>query len=339
MIASALLATASILGGATIAATPKIQGMNFAHALAAGKGYGSVASAASLQELRDLGINAIAITPFGFQKHPSDTDIVWAGHGGPWISETDDALRGVARQAHRLGMAVMMKPHIWLRQPEWPGSIDHPNQREWDAWFGSYREFILHYARLADEIKAEELSAGNELVIASRHEAAWRNIIGEIRRVYHGRLTYGANLDEFSSVKFWDALDFIGVSAYFPLSDARAPDRNALLRGWKPIATRLEELSRRTGRRIVFTELGYRSSDYATARPWEHRGGIVNLELQKDAYEAFFQAIWSQPWFEGVYFWKWESYSNHARSDDSNFFIEHKPAEAVIRRYLARPHN
>ncbi len=315
---------------------PKIHGMNFAHSLEPEKGYGSAASMQSLRELHSLGADAIAIMPFGFQRSANDTEIRWTGHGGAGISETDERIRSVTRQAHQLGLRVMMKPHIWLRPPEWPGSIDHDSDTEWRTWFESYRRFIVHYAGLAEELKIESLSIGNELVTASKRERDWRAIIAGVRRVYHGQLTYGANAAEVFDVRFWDALDVIGVSAYFQLTDHRSPTLEAMVAAWRPVESRLAELSRRTHRSVIFTELGYRSSDDCAARPWEHHGGASNPALQAAAFEAFFRAIWPQPWFGGVYIWKWESYPGHSRADDADFPIEHKPAEDVIRSYFSR---
>jgi hypothetical protein len=42
----------------------------------------------------------------------------------------------------------------------------------------------------------------------------------EIRKIYTGKLTYAANWDDFDKVPFWKELDYIGIDAYFPLSDA-----------------------------------------------------------------------------------------------------------------------
>jgi glycosyl hydrolase family 113 len=288
----------------SLANAQKIRGMNFAHSLREEKGYGTAASLDSLRELRRLGVDSIAITPFGFQRFRTDTKIVWVGNGGSWIGETDDRLRAVTRQAHGLALTVMLKPHLWLRPPEWPGSIDHRTEPRWKAWFASYREFILHYARLAEEVRAESFSVGNELVLTTPRERDRRKIIGAVRRVYHGRVTYGANLDEFADVPFWDARDFIGISAYFPLTKERSPSVETMIRAWQPIAEELARLSARTRRPIGFTELGYRSSDYAAAKPWEHGGSSLNLKLQADAFEAFFLSIWPRRWFGGVYIWK-----------------------------------
>jgi len=281
----ALLALA-VAGPAAEAGPAKDRGMSYAHSLHGDRGYGSAASAASLAELKELGVDAISITPFGFQRSERDTEIIWVGNragrsGG--IGETDEAMRAAARQARAAGMRVMLKPHLWLRQPQWPGSIDHSSTAEWEAWFAAYTPFVLHYARLAEELHAETFCIGNELTNSVKQEKAWRKLIAETRRVYHGRLTYGANLDEVYQVPFWDALDAIGISAYFPLSPEESPSEAALERGWQPIVNKLATLSAREKRPILFTELGYASRDGAATEPWKEKGSKLNLALQAAA--------------------------------------------------------
>lgn len=308
--------------------------MGYAHSLRPNQGYGSPASAESLRQLALLGFDSISLTPFGFQRSSEDTEIIWVGNRGGRIGETDDAIRAGVRQARARGFRIMLKPHIWLRPPGWPGSIEPTDAAGWNAWFDSYREFILHYARLAEEIHAETFCVGNELVIASSHEKAWRQLIAKTRKVYHGRLTYGANFDEVFNVPFWDALDAIGVSAYFPLSDAGAPDAATLIRAWQPIVAKLARFSARWKRPVLFTEVGYASRDGATKHPWEEHGGNLNVRVQAAAYEAFFRAVWPQSWVAGVYFWKWESYPHHDDGHRIAFTIENKPAAEVVRRYF-----
>ena len=298
-------------------------------------GYGSAASLDSLRRLQALHVNAVAVMPFGFQRRADDAEIFWTGSRGSrhghGIGETDEAMRGVIAQAHGIGMRVLLKPHLGLRPPEWPGSIHHDSDAQWAAWFSSYREFMLHYAAMAESTHTEMLCIGNELTMASKREAEWRSLIADLRKVYRGRLTYGANLEEVFDVRFWDALDAIGVSAYFPLSEEASPSRETIERGWQPIVARLGELSRRWKRPVLITELGYASRDYATEKPWEESGEHLNLHLQADAFAAFFRAVWTQPWLEGSYLWKWESYPDHADSNGIEYAIEHKSAEAVIR--------
>ena len=71
---------------------------------------------------------------------------------------------------------------------------------------------------LAEAEKAEIFCVGLEFSHAQKYEERWRKIIAAVRAVYRGKVTYGANWNDYAEVKFWDALDYIGVLAYFPLT-------------------------------------------------------------------------------------------------------------------------
>lgn len=311
----------------------KHRGMSYAHEWrrAEDLGYGSARSRASLARLKELGVNWISITPFGFQSTPRDTTIRW---GGARFSESDDRLRRVTAQAHEVGIKVMLKPHLWLRPPAWVGVIDQETERDRAAWFEAYRAFAIHYATLAAQAGMDAFCIGNELEKTTRHEAAWRSLIHDVRAVYRGPITYGAGGEEAPAIKFWDALDYIGISAYYPLVDARSPDRRALVAAWVPITKNLAVLSARWKKPILFTELGYRSADFAAWKQWEvGRTAPVNQQLQADAYAAFFEAVWPQPWFAGVYWWKWVSYLDDGGADDNDYTPRHKTAEVALAQY------
>lgn len=291
--------------------------------------YGSPASAESLRELKALGVNWISITPFGF--HRGTPEIRW---GGERVWETDESLVAVTRQAHDLGIKVLLKPHIWgrgeLKMDEWQDA-------EWRTWFEGYTKFIEHYATIARDAKVDAFCVGNEQKVASRHEAEWRRIIANVRAIYRGPVTYGANFDEVFDVAFWDAVDWIGVSGYFPLVGERSPSRESLVRAWQPVVERLGLLARDTRKPIVFTEVGYRSADGAAWRQWElPRDAPLNLDAQRAAYEAFFEAVWPQPWLAGMYPWKWYSYPDHSGPRSNDYEIDNKPAEEVVRRYYSQ---
>ena len=309
--------------------------MSYAHAWgrrAAFRGYGSDGSAESLALLKELGTNWISITPFGFQRTPQDATIRW---GGSRFSETDDALKAVTKQAQDLNINVMLKPHLWLRPPAWVGMIEPITEEGWVRWFAAYREFILHYATLAQETGMEALCIGNELSRTTHREKAWRQLIDDIRAIYDGVLTYGAHADEVWEVPFWDQLDFIGVSAYFELADGPVASRSDLVAAWQPLVSKLGRLSNRWRKPVLFTELGYRSVDFSARYPWKSDDSTpVNLTLQADAYAAFFEAVWPQPWFGGVYWWKWLSFPDDGGAND-DYTPRAKPAEDVIREYYA----
>jgi hypothetical protein len=308
-----------------IPAGVKQHGMSFAAANPARGTYGSTASAESLRELKTLGVDWISIMPFAF--HRGTAGLTW---GGDRVWETDESLIAVTKQAHDLGIKVLLKPHVWGRSEL---NMQNWTETEWRAWFDSYARFAEHYAQLARDIRADAYCIGNEQKIASSHEREWRRIIQRVRAVYHGPLTYGANFDEVFDIPFWDALDWIGVSGYFPLSDAATPSRAELIDAWQPILTRLEQLSNRYRRPIVFTEIGYRSADRAAWRQWEiPRDAPTNAQAQRVAYEAFFETVWPKPWVAGAYPWKWFSYPDHGSASGNHYDFEKKPAAEVIRR-------
>ena len=298
-----------------------------------------------LEMVAELGADWIVQTPFGWQSSVASPVVRLVTSGHVLWGETDEGLEVTTRLARELGIKTLLKPHIWLTRSsgdEWRGQIAMRTDADWERWFASYRAFILHYAKPAQRLGIEALAVGTELhATAIAKPERWRRLIGEIRELYDGELTYAANwYREYEEIPFWDALDLIGVQAYFPLSDKSSPSSAELEDGWRTHKEALAQMSRRLGKPILFTEIGYRSVPTAATRPWEwpRRGetGAVDLELQSRAYEAFFRTFWSEEWFAGAYFWKW--FPKHAASGGAGhrgFTPQNKPAEAVLRRWYA----
>ncbi|MCW0295075.1 hypothetical protein NIL11_27035, partial [Klebsiella pneumoniae] len=91
--------------------------------------------------------------------------------------------------------------------------------------------------------------------------AQWRRVIVEVRRRTGVPLTYAANWDKYEHVSFWDALDVIGIQAYFPLVDRPGlPEPADLDRAWSRLLERLRAFARRHHRKVLLAELGYNRS-------------------------------------------------------------------------------
>src|SRR5437879_12905181 len=102
-----------------------------------------------------------------------------------------------------------------------------------------YREFILHYARLAELGGFDLLSIGTELEGVTSYEEEWRRIIADVRRVYHGPITYAANWgEEIESIRFWDALDYVSGNNDYPLAAKPSARAEELLPCAEPSARR-----------------------------------------------------------------------------------------------------
>ncbi|MFQ5766435.1 MAG: hypothetical protein ACE5ID_00395 [Acidobacteriota bacterium] len=297
-------------------------------------------SSAHLDPLVDNGARWISLTPFGWQRGVHSPRVAFATGSDHMIwGESDEGLGTIARAAHARGQSILLSPHIWLMGSpgKWRGDIEMREEEDWRQWFETYRAFILHYARLAQKEKMEMLSVGLELTRTTlQREDDWRRLIRDVRRVYDGLLTYSANwYQEPESIRFWDALDFVGIQAYFPLGNQVSPDLAALQEAWSGPLARLQALAAKTGKRIVFTEVGYKSSRGGTAEPWLWRPqGPVDLDLQVRAYEALFDTFWNKPWFAGAFIWKWHVARRAGGSQDGTFTPQGKPALAVMKRFF-----
>lgn len=289
-------------------------------------------------------VSWIAQMPFGWQGDAAGPTIRMntvrhSGRGGMW-GESDAGLIYTAQLAHQHGIHTLLKPHLWVRgHGSWPGDIKMSSAADWNAWFASYSTFMLHYAAVAETAHIEGLCIGTELLHATEpaHEKAWRGLIRQIRRVYHGPLTYAANWSgEYQQIRFWDALDYVGIQAYFPLSPMASPPLDTLLKGWQPHLRALAAWQRKIKKPIVFTEIGYKTTADAAARPWEWPERMALAEpdeaTQARCYEAMFRACWGLPWLKGVFIWKW--YPGLAADGPArrhaDFTPQHKPAEAVL---------
>ncbi len=295
-------------------------------------------SEAVLQEIAALGTTHLVLVSFGFQPRP-DVPAIRMHTDGGWYSETDAGIRTLARRAEALGMGIILKPHVWVgsydTEGQARGEIAFETEAQWQRWEAAYRRFLLHYARLAEAVGAAVLVGGTGLAgTVQAREAFWRNLIADVRSLYGGKLTYAANwYEEYRQVPFWDALDYVGVQAYFPLSKADDPSLAQLRASWTPHLEALRHVARRTGRPILFTEIGYRSAPDAARAPWrwpeEHAQAPPDPALQARCYRAFFAAVWPQPWLAGAMLWKWPA----ADEDRSHGFTpQDKLAQEVIRR-------
>jgi len=308
------------------------RGVCVAHAVSMEGGYLSGACGHELEKLRGMGANWVSLSPFGYLPSPGTPIIRPSADAGP-EEETDEAVCEAAARARALGLRVWLKPHLWTRG--WIGALDF-GAAGWPRFFEQYRTFILHYALLAERERMDGLVVGHELVTASLGSPEpWRALIGEVRKVYHGTLTYGANWDrEVEGIQFWDSLDLIGVSFYYPLGDSGSTSVPALAAGATRALKGLKALSERSGRPVLLTELGYAPCAAAPARPWEEEDGAPDVETQRACYEAVVRALEPADWVAGAYWWKWFSSGGVGGAGDRSFSPRGKPAQAVMTRAL-----
>ncbi len=297
---------------------------------------------AEIETAKKCGVNWISQTPFGWQRQKDSPVIEFQKEENKnmWWGESNEGIRITSELATQRGIKNMLKPHLWVRD-SWPGDIKMKSEEDWKTWFDQYALFILHYAELAEKLKIEILCIGTELHQSISHESDWRILIAKIRTTYHGKLIYAANFnEEYEHVKFWDALDYIGVQAYFPLSKKQDVSVRDLTEGWKDHLSQIEKIQRKFNKPVIFTEIGYKSTNDTAIEPWKWPE-VSDVEkasdqAQANCYEAFFLATWNKKWLEGVYFWKWYPHGARGRFVQADFTPQGKPAEKVMAEWFLK---
>ena len=286
--------------------------------------------------VRNVNAKCAAVMPFGFIRDTGSPEIIF-DTSRQWFGETRTGARQYIDILHQNGLRVMLKPQIWISRGAFTGNLKMDSEENWRALEASYDKFILAYATLAQETNADAFCIGTELEqFVSHRPEYWTELIKKIKSVYKGKLTYAANWDEYGRTPFWEDLDFIGIDAYFPLSDEKTPTVEQLRKGWQPHKEKIKSLSMAKNKPIIFTEYGYRSNNYAAKKPWlvDHSLDDVNLEAQTNATKAIFEEFWSEDWFAGGFVWKW--FIDHKKAggiNDNRFTPQNKPAQEVIKSF------
>lgn len=283
----------------------------------------------------NLQANYAAVMPFGFARTLDTPNIVFNTER-QWFGETRRGAKQYIQLLQKNGVKIMLKPQIWVWRGAFTGDMAMKSEEDWKQLEMSYSDFILTYAKLAEETKVDMYCIGTELEEFVKHRPHyWQGLIQKVRGIFSGKITYAANWDEYPRTPFWDKLDYIGVDAYFPLSQESHPSLEQMKLGWQPWKSKLLALSEARDKPILFTEFGYRSMDYTAKKPWlvDRNQMDVNLKAQADATQALFDEFWKEDWFAGGFVWKWFiHHDDSGGKEDNRFTPQNKPAEAVIRK-------
>jgi len=277
--------------------------------------------------------NFVAIMPFGAIRNLSSSEIRYNANR-QWFGETAIGVEQYAKKFQAERIKVMLKPQLWVWEGQYTGYIAMESEEKWKKLEDSYLKFILFYAEIAEKIQVDIFCIGTELEqFVMQRPNFWIDLIPKVRVVYKGKLTYAANWDVYNKLSFWSELDFIGVDAYFPLSEKKSPTLAELEIGWKAHKDEIMQVQKQFGKPILFTEFGYRSIDFATKEPWksDRVEGRINLENQVNGLKAIHNQFWKEDWFAGGFIWKWFHEHKSVGGENNNRFTpQNKPAEVVL---------
>ncbi len=292
-------------------------------------------------------VEYLVLVPYGYQSTYDNPDLSYNRSRRRTRMSRDSMYMEIADQAREQGLGLIIKPHIWMRtnSDKWRSDIDFKSRSEWDTWKSNYMDFIIHYAKLSERLGATHFCIGTELAsVTKSHPDFWIELIQEVKLVYSGKLFYAANwYREFEQITFWDHLDYIGIQAYFPLCRKENPSLEDIMKGWKPHVASIRKQSKKYDRPVLFTEVGYKSTEDAAVDPWEwiDHGDTDKWKPSHDTqalcYQAMFQSFWHQSWFAGALIWQWRG--NHREVgglSDLDFTPQNKPAQQIISEWFAK---
>lgn len=294
-------------------------------------GYSKTDTRGALRGIAAVGADWVQIVPTWYQVELDSNEIA------PAEGSVDDGDVGqVISLARGQGLKVLLKPQVDHLAGSNRGRISPSDP---DAWFRSYRKFISHYADLAQQLAVEQFAVGTELDGVSHDRQRWLGVVEEVRNRYKGTLVYAAHHAEYPRVAFWDAVDLVGIDAYWVLSAEPTAEVATLEAAFAAERDELAAFSARVGRPILFTEAGYPSQVGAATAPWDaHLTEQPAQDEQAAAYEALLATFSGQPWWAGVFWWTWGI--QHRYSIDPSPALDHsvrgKLAESVLRKWWGR---
>lgn len=292
----------------------------------------------TIANLADISTNWVTFTVFWFMN----TSYVAEMQPRPDLyTASDSSLIHAIQKAHGLRMKVALKPMVDVVDGTWRGQISPSN---WTLWFANYRSFINHYANFSKVNSVELFVIGTELKTSQPYESEWRQVISGVRTLFSGNVTYAANWDSYdtSSLKFWDALDYVGVDAYFPLTNSYNPTVQQLINAWsfnyygRNWTNELYSTCKQTNKTMIFAEIGYCSQNGTNTQPWNWTfSPTVDLQEQADCYQAALEVFEDKTWFKGWFWWDWETNPNAGGPIDIYYTPQNKPAQNILNQYYS----
>lgn len=293
-----------------------------------------------IEDILKINADWIAIIPYAFtaQGKPS---VRYSYNSWQWWGERPEGIIETIRLAKKSKISVMLKPQVYIHG-SWVGDMEFQSEEDWLKWEQEYKSYISTMVKIAKDEAVEMFCIGTEFnKSVKKRPAFWNDLIKDIRKNYTGKLTYSANWDHYEEVPFWSDLDYIGISAYFPLNEDKNPNKETLLKAWMPIKEKLKQFSEKNKKQILFTEYGYLSVDGCAGKLWELEPIATTLAINQDAQatslDALYQTFWNESFWAGGFLWKWfplgEGHEGYVERD---YDPQNKKAAVIINSWFGK---
>ncbi len=270
--------------------------------------------------------NAVIFTPKGLQDTPHSTTIDFTGN--EFIS--DAILIELITYAKSLDLLVILKPTVNCRNGEWRAyinffDIDVPCEPKWKDWFTAHISFHLHYAQIAEKTNCYMYICGCEMVMADRKTKHFMDLINLVKSIYSGLVSYNCDKYQENNIHFWNAVDVISSSGYYPLGSI------------KENIQRIKDVAKKYNKDFFFAEAGCMASEGSEKVPnnWELAGELNHVTQQK-WLDEFLTECRKSNFVKGVGLWDWSYhiFTKKEALNDKGYSISEKLAEKTVKKHF-----
>ncbi len=321
---------------------------------------GSDQAKRSIDSMLEAKVKDVVLTPIVLQE-TSHTTRQYRDFS---ITPNDHHVYQIIEYMHSVGLNVTLRPmietedgngrlQVWFagdRDSRIPGRFsDH-----WKRWFESMCLRSIHYARIAQEMGCARYGLDSELDRTVGQHENWKQVIAAVREVFDGAVTschttHTRIIDWEKELEnpdhWWRDLDHLEFSCYEP--GAVRPDTplEEMVEQLVPIRNRFRALAHAYGKPIAFGECGCTSTNGGATCPSSWSGtsgtGCYDGEEQARYLEAVLTLFWEEPWWAGIYWWKWDEHVERPQfagdpAGDKGFTVVGKPAMKVMERFFGR---
>jgi hypothetical protein len=265
------------------------------------------------------------------------------------------SLAAAINEAHTLGLNVCLR--VQTNGADYSFLPSNPA-----LFFQNYTLAVAGWAAWAESLGVEMFIVSAELTKLEAYIDEWNTLIGEVRKVFTGEVAYSTNwpnsqlqLDAKYAATWFQNLDVLVISAYpnlLPSGYTGTPSVAQIEAGWHSFPTWggdpaesfkgadmaqvFQSISAACGKHVVF-HWGLGSFQNALATPWIGNGSPSNLQLQDNAYQAFFNVFGGQYWVDG---WLLDGawltcLLSQKSADNGEFTIQGKPSMATVQNGFA----
>jgi len=218
-------------------------------------------------------------------------------------------------------------------------------------WFDSMTKRSVYYARIAEMTGCEMFCLDSELDQIIRFGAQWKEVIRRVREVYSGPVTschtiHTGVIDfekELADREHWFYdLDALSISDYIKCGTRGGLTAKEMAENMTVERDRLRRIAALYGKPIILGETGCSSVFGAAESPSTfYQDRPYDEDEQANYLEALVNTFADEPWWKGLYWWKWDE--NVARAwivdpeaPDRGFTVTGKKAQQVMKDCFAR---